>query len=315
MTLTADQQAAFAGQGYLVIDNVLSPERIKAVRAEYAALMNRLYKGWRSEGRVGPASGFWGKLRTSYEAGCDWFQPMDISLPGGEITTDTPFHMGPAVFDMLTAPRLLDIVEALVGPEITSTPIQHVRIKPPAALRHADEGRVHLDRTDWHQDRGVAHADADDTRMVTVWLAITDATVENGCLQVIPGAHRGALRTHCPSGLQLSIPDQAIDKGAAVPLPVRSGGAVIFDPGTPHASLDNNSDGFRWSFDIRFNQTGQPTGRSHFPDFVARSRAAPETELRDWRAYRRMWADARRDLAAAPHIPIHRWDPNHPVCA
>lgn len=315
MTLTTQQQAFFAQNGYLVVENVLPADRVKAVRSEYAALMNRLYKTWSTEGRVGPASGFWDKLRTSYEAGCDWFQPMDISLPGTEIAADTPFHIGPAVFDMLTAPSLLDIVESLIGPEITSTPIQHVRIKPPASLRRADEGRVHLNKTDWHQDRGVALAEADETKMVTVWLAITDATEENGCLQVIPGAHRDALKTHCPSGLQLAIPDQAMDKGGAIPLPVRSGGAVIFDPGTPHASLENVSDGFRWSFDIRYNVTGQPTGRSHFPDFVARSRSDPDAALRDWRTYRGMWEDARTQLSNQPHIPIHRWDPNHPVCA
>lgn len=315
MTLTTAQHSFFDENGFLVIEDVLPKMVIDNIRTEYTVLLEHLYDGWQNEGRVPPATGFDAHLRTAYAAGCDWFQPMDISLPGTEIAADTPFHIGPAVFDMMVAPALLDIVEALIGPEITSTPIQHVRIKPPAALRLADETRVHLDKTDWHQDRGVAHAEADETKMVTVWLAITDAMEENGCLQVVPGAHREALKTHCPSGLQLAIPDQVLDKGRAVPLPVRSGGAVFFDPGTPHASLENNSDGFRWSFDIRFNQTGQPTGRSHFPDFIARSRANPAQELHNWRVYKHMWEDARAQLSTTAHIPIHRWDPNHPVCA
>jgi phytanoyl-CoA hydroxylase len=315
VTLSATQQAFFDTNGYIVVEDVLPAVVIENIRAEYSELLTGLYEGWRSEGRVAPATGFEARLRAAYAAECDWFQPMDISLPGTEIDADTPFHIGPAVFDMLTAPGLLDVVETLIGPEITSTPIQHVRIKPPASLRRANETRVHLDQTDWHQDRGVAHAEADETKMITVWLAITDATEENGCLQVIPGAHREALKTHCPSGLQLAIPDQAMDKSRAVPLPVKSGGAVIFDPGTPHASLENNSDGFRWSFDIRFNQTGQPTGRNHFPDFIARSSADPSSELRNWRAYKHMWEDARARLSDATHIPIHRWDPTHPVCA
>lgn len=315
MTLTPAQRTQFTEQGYLVIEDVLSDTLLSNIRAEYAALLDGLHEGWRNEGRVGQAAGFDAQLRASYLAGCDWFQPLDISLPGGVIEPDTPMHFGPAVFDMITAPDLLDIVEALIGPEITSTPIQHVRIKPPAALRHMDETRTHLNVTDWHQDRGVAHAAADETDMVTVWLAISDATVENGCLQVVPGAHREGLHTHCPANLQLSIPEAALDRRRAVPLPVRAGGAVIFDPGTPHASLDNHTDGFRWSFDIRYNRTGQPTGRSHFPDFVARSRAAPLSELRNWRVWKHLWEDARARLAAETHIPIHRWDPNHPVCA
>ena len=67
-----------------------------------------------------------------------------------------------------------------------------MRIKPPSTDLHGDEIRAHITATDWHQDRAVGHAEADQTNMVTVWCAISDATVENGCLQVIPGAHRKA---------------------------------------------------------------------------------------------------------------------------
>ena len=46
--------------------------------------------------------------------------------------------------------------------------------------------------TSWHQDRGVAHAEADATDMVTVWIAMTDATEENGCLVAQPFDGRAA---------------------------------------------------------------------------------------------------------------------------
>jgi phytanoyl-CoA hydroxylase len=101
----------------------------------------------------------------------------------------------------------------------------------------------------------------------------------------------------------------------AQPLPVKAGGVVIFDPLTPHASRDNNSERFRWSFDIRYNQTGQPTGRSHFPSFAVRSAAAPERVLRDWQVWMKMWEDARAELAQEAHIPIHRWTSDAPACA
>ena len=71
-------------------------------------------------------------MKISYAAKCDWFQPMDISLPGDRIYADTPMHFGPAIFDLVTDSRLLDLVEDLIGAEITSNPIQHIRIKPPA---------------------------------------------------------------------------------------------------------------------------------------------------------------------------------------
>ena len=312
--LSAEQKEAFERDGVIVVPDVLSPALLERIRGEYAGLLDRLYDGWHAEGRVPAPAGldFWEKLLVSYRAGCDWFQPMDISLPGDAITPDTPFHFGPAVFEMVTHPRLLDMVEDLIGPEITSNPIQHVRLKPPAETLSGDERRAHVMATDWHQDRAVAHAEGDATQMVTVWLAISDATEENGCLRVVPG--KPQMYPHCPKR-QTSIADGFLDESRARPLPVRAGGAVIFHPLTPHGSLDNRSDRFRWSFDIRYNVTGQPTGRSHFPDFVARSRSNPETEFRDWRAWRDLWIAARRRLSGAPHIPIHRWKGDSPACA
>ena len=316
--LTGAQREFFADNGYLVIEDVLDRETVlDPIRREYADILDRLYDGWWRQGRVAAAPDgltFEEKLITAYRAGCDWFQPMDISLPGDRIQADTPMHFGPAVFGLVTSPRLLDLVEDLIGPEITSNPIQHVRIKPPATDLRADEIRAHITSTDWHQDQGVTHAEADNTKMVTVWCAITDATAENGCLQVIPGAHRDGLKPHCPQ-VQTAIAAPFLDTGRAVPLPVKAGGVVVFDPYVPHASLVNRTQGIRWSFDLRYNRTGQPTGRSHFPSFVARSRANPASEMTSWETWRDMWEEARTRLAARPHIDIHRWDGDAPYCA
>ena len=314
--LSASQREAYETHGFLVVEDVIDVRILDAVRQEYAGLLDLLYAGWQREGRVGaPArDDFWGKLVTAYEADCDWFQPMDISLPGDKIAPDTPMHFGPAVFDMVRAPGLLDIVEQLIGGEITSNPIQHVRIKPPATALASDEIRAHITSTDWHQDRAVALGEADQTDMVTCWLAITDATVENGCLQVLPKEDTQAILPHCPQR-QTAIAPGYVAEDKAVPLPVRAGGVVLFHPLTPHASLVNKTDGFRWSFDLRFHVTGQPSGRSHFPEFVARSRQNPDTELSDWQEWKNMWEDARARLAAMPQIAIHRWQSDSPACA
>lgn len=315
--LTAAQKQFFDDQGYLVVPDVLDQKTVlDPVRAEYSDLLDRLYDAWHAEGKLPPPGdiGFWDKLLSAYKAKCDWFQPFDISLPGDKIQRDTPFHIGQAVLDMVTTPALLDIVESLIGPEITSNPIQHVRIKPPASDLQIDEVRAHITATDWHQDRGVTLENADQTEMITVWIAVTDATEENGCLTVQPGAHKGELLPHCEK-TQLGIPDRFVDQATAKNLPVTSGGIILFHPKTPHASLVNQTDRFRWSFDIRYNVSGQPTGRDHFPDFVARSASHPETELRDAEIWRDMWLEARARLAAGPYIKPFRWDSNAPVCA
>ena len=316
--LSSKHQKKFEAQGYLVVEDVFDQQKIlNPLRAEYQVLLDDLVTNWVKDRRMAaPAENadFYAKLKLAYQAGCDWFQPLDISLPGDKITDQTPMHFGPAVFNLLTCSSLLDIVEQLIGPEITSNPIQHVRLKPPASILNEDEIRAHITRTDWHQDRGVAHDEADQTDMVTVWVAVTDATKENGCLQVIPKTVGQKLLPHCPK-TQTAIADPFIDETQAVPLPVKSGGAVILHPLTPHASLANVTDGFRWSFDIRFNRTGEPTGRAHFPEFIARSRQHPDTVLDDWQDWKLMWEAARSRLAARDHIPIHRWTSDAPFCA
>lgn len=314
--LSEDQIHQFNTQGYLVLENVLEESIRTSVFEEYADLMDRLYDQWFAAGWVPaatPGMGFWDKLDVAYKAGFDWYQPMDISLPHADITEETPMHFGPAVFEMTKSPQILDIVESLIGPEITSNPIQHVRIKPPERLVDGGEVRAHIVSTDWHQDRGVTLESADETEMVTVWLAMTDATIENGCLQVMPGIENDMI-PHCTLK-QTGITPKNLPKRKAVPTPVKAGGAVIFHPLTPHASLSNNSDGYRWSFDLRYNVTGQNTGREQFPSFVARSKSAPETVLKDWRIWRGMWEKSRSTLAKSTHIPQHRWPSTGPYCA
>jgi len=315
----AELVRTFERNGYVVVPDLVDREHVRLpVEREYEALLANLVDGWVASGALPAAArdgDFVERLVTSYAAGLDWFQPFDISLPPGDITADTPFHAGEAVFRMMTDPAVLDVVERLIGPEISSNPIQHVRIKVPPATLHENESRAHITATSWHQDRAVGLEESDGTRMVTVWIAMNDATLENGCLCVVPGSHREPMRTHCPAG-QLSIPDTLFDAATAVPVPVPAGGAVLLHPLTIHGSRPNTTDGIRWSFDLRYHATGEPSGRPMFPEFVARSRRDPTSTLRDAASWRARWEEARDRLAGqgAP-VAIHRWDGAGAVCA
>lgn len=314
--ITQKQVDDFNEKGFLVVENLLDDITLSNVRNEYSQLLDNLYEGWWRDGKVDRSPknmSFWEKLETAIQSGLEWYQPFDISLPHSDISKNTPMHIGPAVFSMATHKNILDMVEQLIGPEITSNPIQHVRIKPPQNAVPKAENRAHIIATDWHQDMGVTMPEADETQFVTVWLAITDATIENGCLQVASN-HYDEMLPHCTKN-QVGIADQFIPEESAIPVPVKAGGAVIFHPLTPHSSLTNKTDGFRWSFDLRYNVTGQPTGRSQFPEFVARSKSNPSSELKDWQVWQGLWNNTRKQLAQSDHVPQHRWDSKSPYCA
>ena len=65
-------------------------------------------------------------------------QAFDFSLPQKDIQADTPIYLGNGAFSVLTHPLLLDLVESIIGPEITVSPVQHFRIKTPLSLGGAD---------------------------------------------------------------------------------------------------------------------------------------------------------------------------------
>lgn len=320
--VTPAQLRQFDELGYVVIEHLLDHEHdLQPVVDDYAATLDALAGQWHAEGRL--ADAFVGLpfgqrlVRVITASGLSWAQHFDISLPQGNVKHDTPLHHTEAVFNLLRHPRLLDAVEAFVGPEIYSNPIQHTRIKPPERLVPQAQANGLMVRVGWHQDQGVALPEQDGVDVLTVWLPVTDATVENGCLCVVPGSHRDGLTAHCPGagpdgGLQ--IPASLIRR-EAVPVPVQRGGALFMHRRTIHASLENVSDDIRWSFDLRYQLTGQPTGRPAFPGFVARSRSHPESELNDWRAWRKLWLDARTRLAEREDPTFNRWSKDAPVCA
>ncbi len=318
--LTPAQLEQFHREGYLVVEGLLDPaEDIAPVIAEYQGVLDTLAADLHAQGALSSTYAelpFGRRLIEVYkESGKVHAQYFDFSLHGATVTEQTQFWVGPAVFEMLRNPRLLDAVESVIGPELYSNPVQHVRLKPPEHLTPKDaEGRVQLGATPPHQDNGVVTPDADQTEMLTVWFPLWDATVENGCMLVWPRTHQQGLLDHCPRFDGLQVPTQLIvDEPRA--LPMKAGDALFMHRLTMHASLSNKSNDIRWSFDLRYNPIGQPTGRGHFPGFVARSRAHPETELRDPAEWARLWHACRGRLAAEAAGPFNRWSADSPVCA
>jgi phytanoyl-CoA hydroxylase len=108
----------------------------------------------------------------------------------------------------------------------------------------------------WHQDASFFVTDPQ--TVTTFWFALEDATLDNGCLWVEPGAHRGArsvLREQfvCEDGhLHMRQLDTTPwpDTASARPLPVPAGTLVIFDGLLPHYSAANRSPVSRMAYTL-----------------------------------------------------------------
>ena len=324
MHLSASALQKLDHDGFVVTRNCLSPTTdLQPVIDEYSEILDRVAHRLHQQGETSSAFAElpFNKraIAITRETGFLDPQPFDISFPANAaLTPNTEFHFGPAAFNLLRNPDLLDAVESIIGSEITSNPVQHVRIKVPE--RYIDEERrVGLIATTvWHQDNGVVHEEADDTNMLTVWLPLTKASEEHGCLKVVPGSHREGLQVHCPGGVGQGskLPPPLIPEDRVQPVPMSPGDVLFMHRHCMHASLTNISDDIRWSFDIRYHPTGSASGRSYLPSFVARSRKTPESELRDPIRWRESWLEARDQVLAAVVQPkAHRWDGTHELCA
>lgn len=168
--------------------------------------------------------------------------------------------------------------------------------------------------------KGILDPPCDLDPVINEYANLQDQLAKIWCLAVVPSSHTDGLTPHCGKSYRripstsMEIPDHLL-RGEPVPIPMGPGDVLFMTKTTQHSSLNNLSNGIRWSFDIRYNPTGQPTGRSEYPGFVARSRSNPKSVLPNRDAWEALWVDASRKLAVTGRPKKKRWDLDDPCCA
>jgi len=104
----------------------------------------------------------------------------------------------------------------------------------------------------WHQDNGYTYIEPQ--AYLTCWLALNDATVDNGCPWVIPGGHLRGTLAHRESKLGYVCREH--DGAEAVAVPVRAGSIVVFSSLMPHRTGPNVTSGVRKSYILQYAPDG-----------------------------------------------------------
>lgn len=130
------------------------------------------------------------------------------------------------------APQCVSAVDALLGPSPAVIHLDQSFIKPP----HTGLG------TAAHQDNHYFHV-SDPLDGVAMWIAVDDATVENGTMTVWPGTHKDPTLPHSRDDYSNHLMSCAaeLDSAAGVPCCTRAGGVVFFCYGVAHATHRNRS--------------------------------------------------------------------------
>ena len=220
--LRDSERARFASDGYLVVEQLFSAEEMARLRERGRELAQPGVALQSASQQVEPAVAEGNASAPSYAESLRKLKHVAAD--------DAVFlaHAGD--------PRILDIVEQFLGPDIVLAS-DNVFMKPP---------RVGS-RQNYHQDALAGFFLEPPEQLVSCWCAIDRATIENGCLWMIPGSHRGGPLTPAQRA-QYALGADGSEPVGAVPVELQPGGCVFHHGLTLHGSRANASALPRWGY-------------------------------------------------------------------
>jgi phytanoyl-CoA hydroxylase len=181
-----------------------------------------------------------------------WYVDGGVSARTVLRKLDNPHHHRDIVRSLAARPALVDMVESLIGPGV-SVYFSQVFFKPPegGGPKPAHQDNFYFGPNDLE---GV----------VTAWIALDDATLENGCLYFGEGTNRGPVYAHeapADEPYNLQLPAAILARQPMSPAPVPCGGVSFHHGNTFHQSAPNLSP--RWRRAIALHYVNQRTQFVH----------------------------------------------------
>lgn len=170
-----------------------------------------------------------------------------------------------AFTDWVNSARLGAILRRILGPDVFCPLAHHNCIMTKAPEFSSDTG--------WHQDiRYWSFARPD---LVSVWLALGDETVENGCLRVVPSSHRLAIKKEQLDSelfFRSDLPENQEILTRSIPVELQAGDVLLFHCRTLHAASRNFTNQTKYSVVFTFRAGDNPplpgTRSSSEPEFL-----------------------------------------------
>ncbi|HEX5323356.1 MAG TPA: phytanoyl-CoA dioxygenase family protein [Capsulimonadaceae bacterium] len=203
---------SYKRDGFVIVADLLSAEEARAIKEETARILEEVREEARRRGED-PQSATAGGVYVGLSARSEKMR------------------------ELARNPRMLDVLAAILAPDIEFL---------------SDKVVFKSSKTDfstpWHQDWPYWEG----AHKVSVWLALDNADIENGCMKLIPASHHAVVHhdgSALPDG---SFPNQlkqeSVDESNAVCGAVPAGGAVFFHDLALHASYPNRSGRDRWAW-------------------------------------------------------------------
>ncbi len=234
----AGQADFYAERGYLIVEDVLTGAEL----AELEADLVKLARGGYDTPGIEPVSA---------DAG-------DADALARILCIHMPHFVSPLIRRFTAHPRITEVLGRIVGAHLRpghwNGGVKCMQsmffAKPPGKPGQA-----------WHQDE--CFIPTRDRSLCAAWIAIDDATRDNGCLRVIPGSHlAGTLypsREHSQTGEFDPAPEShGFDEGDELVVELRAGSVLFFNGYLLHRSRKNSSGGYRRALVNHYMSTQSP---------------------------------------------------------
>ncbi len=214
MIVTSEMRAQFDREGFFILEDFFSPEEIREITD---AIDSHSEKHERELAAVGT---------------------QGISRAGQISFTSHLAERDERIAAFCRHPKLVALTRELIGPNVRLYWNQSVYKQPETPKEFP-----------WHQDNGYTPVEPE--QYYTCWLALTDSTVENGCVWVLPRSHKNGTLPHQDSPIG-KVGYRGPDPG--IPVPLKGGSMVVFSSLLLHRSGPNVSHGPRKAYVIQYCQ-------------------------------------------------------------
>ncbi len=211
--ITQDNINFYKGHGYLVANSLLTADEIAELKKETACI----FRG--SRGYV--------------DGMIDVADVSDEEVLKKYVAIHFPHKISPVIMGYLSHKGITNVLSKIVSPNVKCMQSM-LFVKAPGKAGQA-----------WHQDE--YYIPTRDKSLVGAWIAIDDATIDNGCLWIIPGSNKpGYIMKRVPNESKeyadvdtIDVSDFASEE--IIPIEVESGSVVFFNGYTLHSSLKNKT--------------------------------------------------------------------------
>lgn len=223
-----EEMTFYREHGYLAVEQAIAPTDIQNVTSALMDLIAGKVEGFRGaqpEGQVGEQF-----AQLDVEARADAVRKLWNLVP-----------WSPQLKALSEHARIIGPVQRLIGkaPRLFQ---DMALLKPPRQGREKP----------WHQDKAYFDLPVG-TPVVGVWIALDEATIDNGCMHVLDGGHLDGPVVHFKKrDWQICDTDMLGRKRSCVAVPLKPGGVLFFDGLLPHGTPTNHSDKRRRAVQLHY---------------------------------------------------------------